>query len=210
MGNCVIKTFLKVIGRGPGEQADYVMLETSDNYEKDELNDFLAANFQDFGVYKNDIINYQKDTENFKNLLLILPFYKRCKLRYETIKNYKPKCLPHIKSALHVEELKAQKIIETMDIIIIKLLIGEFALGESNMEQLLEKFAVDQSTLCDIEKILNLVNIDTEVSGKFLTEPLPATEDLDALPVMPDAENHELRLDDRPFKIEMACSDQFF
>lgn len=66
--------------------------------------------------------------------------------------------------------MKAKKILETLDVVFMKIMIGEFTICSDNVNQLLNKFSIDQTTLCDMEKINTLIDLDEENSKRLLTE----------------------------------------
>nr|ARJ99293.1 U44 [Human betaherpesvirus 6] len=166
MGNC----FRRLSLFGQSTQANYEMLCSSDDLESEELTYFLDMTYKDFGVYQNDIISHQKDTETMKTLLGLLPMYKKTKLRHTIMERCLSNCPNHVKDALCVELMKAEKILQTMDVVFMKTLIGEFSMCTDNLNQLLNKFATDQSTLSDVEKINSLIEIDGENSKRLLVE----------------------------------------
>lgn len=156
---------------------DYQLLTPSDDVQLEELQDFIDTTYKEFGVYKNDIISCQKDDEVIQTLLKLLPLYKKTKVKYETLDRYTTACPAHVKEALRIEHMKAKKILDTLDIVFLKHIIGEFSTCSEHLSQLLEKFTVDQTTLCDMEKIMNLIDIDEQNSKKLLIDINTTVED---------------------------------
>ncbi|ANC96584.1 tegument protein UL51 [macacine betaherpesvirus 9] len=164
MGNCFEKK-----GTSNHFTVNYRVLHPNIS-ESDELLEFLEMKYSDFGLLKHDIINYEKDTETFKTLLQLLPIYKKTKIRYTLMDRCFVNCPNHIKDALQIEVMKAKKILETMDVVFMKMIIGEFSICADNIDQLLNKFSADQTTLCDVEKIKSLIDLDEENSRRLLIE----------------------------------------
>lgn len=174
MGNCVRVT---LASKDDHDSFAYTLLTSGSDVELEELDNFIETTYKEFGIYKNDIVSRQRDGETVMTLLKLLPLYKKTKLKYQIIERCLPGCPSHVKDALEVEHLKAKKIIETMDIVFIKIIIGEFSVCMDNIDHLLNKFTTDQSTLCDMEKIMNLVEIDEENSKRLLVDIDPVLEE---------------------------------
>lgn len=176
--------------------SDYQMLITSDHSDVEELNDFIDSTYTEFGIYKTDILAYKKDSDVIETLLKLLPLYKTTKLRLQILERFIPTSPSHVKDTLHIEYMKAKKILETLDIVFIKQIIGEFSTCAEPLDQLLSKFTADQSTLCDMEKIMNLIELDEQNSKRLLseTDPINDISDLSQLPAVP---THSLDINDK-------------
>ncbi|APZ76273.1 tegument protein [Murid herpesvirus 3] len=197
MGNC-LRAYFKGFSTPP-TSSDYYLLINDDYPEMSELEDFIESQYKDFGIYKNDIINNRTDNEVFASLYKILPIYKRTKLKYQIIEKYMPTCLPHMRDALQVEYKKAKKILEALDVVFLKSIIGEFSICTDNLDCLINKFSTDQSTLCDVNKILNLVEMDGETSKKILMDTDVNDESICDFPALPEVPHGLLEIETKEF-----------
>lgn len=162
---------------------EYVLLKPTDDVDLVDLDSFIRENFSNLGIARSDLVEFDRESEVTKHLLRLLPVYRQCMLRHtrldQLLTNH---CRPHLRSAAEVEQRKSKRVMEMLDVIILKLLVGEFSLSDDeSVERLLEKFSMDQSTLCEVEKIARLVDLDREKSGKLLDSPVSAETETDAI-----------------------------
>nr|WEG69756.1 tegument protein UL51 [Mastomys natalensis cytomegalovirus 3]WEG69896.1 tegument protein UL51 [Mastomys natalensis cytomegalovirus 3]WEG70036.1 tegument protein UL51 [Mastomys natalensis cytomegalovirus 3]WEG70176.1 tegument protein UL51 [Mastomys natalensis cytomegalovirus 3]WEG70316.1 tegument protein UL51 [Mastomys natalensis cytomegalovirus 3] len=152
--------------------SEYIMLKSSDDVEMAELEDFIKDNFDNMGISASDLSEIDRESEVTKHLLKLLPVYKRCVKRHTKLERLLAnRCRPHLRTAAEIECQKSKRVTEALDIVILKLLVGEFAFSEDeSVEKLLEKFSIDQSTLCEVGKIVRLIDMDRESSQRLLTE----------------------------------------
>lgn len=150
---------------------DYILLTTEQDADVVELESFIRDNFSDMGLRAADIATFARDGEVMRHLLRLLPIYKQCAARHEFLAEFlETRCRPHMRPAAEVECQKSRRIVEILDILMLKLVVGEFSLSETDtLERLLEKFSVDQTTLCEVEKIERLINMDRHESAKLMT-----------------------------------------
>lgn len=122
----------------------------------------LEERFEAFGLTRHDIDELRRDNSVTAHMLQLLPIYKQCMQNYSVLsKVLKDKCHPHMRSAAETECYKSLRILEVLDVIILKLLVGEFSVPEQDsLNRLLEKFSADQNTLCEVQRIRQLVSMD--------------------------------------------------
>lgn len=127
--------------------ADYVLLQPSEDVELRELQAFLDENFKQLEITPADLRTFSRDTDVVNHLLKLLPLYRQCQSKCAFLKGYLSEgCLPHTRPAAEVECKKSQRILEALDILILKLVVGEFAMSEADsLEMLLDKFSTDQA-----------------------------------------------------------------
>ncbi|AEV80921.1 tegument protein UL51 [Saimiriine betaherpesvirus 4] len=152
-------------------RADYVLLKPSEDVELQELQEFLQQHFDQLGVTNGDMSNYARDKSVVEHLLKLMPIYKQCQTKCTFLKSYLSEhCRPHMRPSAEVECRKSQRIMEALDVVILKLIIGEFTMSEDeSLEMLLDKFSADQATLCEVQKVMGLVDMDREKSSSMLT-----------------------------------------
>lgn len=150
--------------------AEYIVLKSSDDVDVEELECFLKDNFENLGISMSDLTEIDRESEITRHLLKLLPVYKRCVRRYSRLdKLLSNKCKPHLRNAAEIECQKSKRVVEALDIVMLKLLVGEFSFSEEDsIERLLEKFSVDQTTLCEVSKIVRLIDMDLESSRKLM------------------------------------------
>lgn len=150
---------------------DYVLLKPCADVETTDLENFLKENFSDLGIGPSDISNFARDGDVIKHLLRLLPIYKQCMSKYVFLRQFlSSQCRPHMRSAAEIECQKSKRVLDTLDVVMLKLVIGDFSLSESEgVEKLLEKFSVDQSTLLEIEKLERLIDMDRQESERLMT-----------------------------------------
>lgn len=182
--------------------SEYVALRSTEDLEVTELEAFLRDNFENLGVSAADLAEIDRDSEVVRHLLRLLPVYKRCVRRSSRLDRLlSSHCRPHLRTAAEIECQKSKRVVEALDVVILKLVVGEFSLSDDDsIEKLLEKFSVDQSTLCEVGKIARLIDMDRENSRRLmnsageLTDPDADAEaiseallrELEAAPRVPD------------------------
>lgn len=170
------------------------MLKSSENADVEELEGFLKDNFENLGISMTDLAEIDRESEIVKHLLKLLPVYKRCVRRHSKLdKLLSNQCRPHLRNAAEIECQKSRRVMEALDIVILKLLVGEFSFSEDDsIEHLLEKFSVDQNTLCEVSKIVRLIDMDLESSRKLMeSRGVESSSDtilceLENMPTVPD------------------------
>lgn len=152
--------------------SEYVVLKSGEDVDVAELESFLRNNFENLGISPTDLTEIDRESEVTKHLLRLLPVYKRCVKRHSRLDRLLAnQCRPHLRAAAEIECQKSKRVMEALDVIILKLLVGEFALSdEDSVEKLLEKFSVDQSTLCEVGKIVRLIDMDCESSRRLMDD----------------------------------------
>ncbi|AWV68156.1 M71 protein [Murid betaherpesvirus 1] len=168
--------------------SEYIVLRADEDVDIAELEGFLKDNFGNLGVSSADLSEIDRESEVTKHLLRLLPVYKRCVRRQTRLDRLlSNQCRPHLRNAAEIECQKSKRVMQALDIVILKLLVGEFTLSdEDSVEKLLEKFSVDQSTLCEVGRIVRLIDMDREntqrlVDGREEPAPPPAC-DLSGVP----------------------------
>ncbi|AEV80766.1 tegument protein UL51 [Aotine betaherpesvirus 1] len=151
-------------------RADYVLLKPSVDPDLQELQEFLHEHFDDLGVTSTDLANYTKDREVIGHLLKLMPIYKQCQNKCMFLKGYlSDQCRPHTRPSAEVECRKSQRILEALDVVMLKLIIGEFTISDDeSLEKLLDKFSADQATLCEVQRVMGLVDMDVEKSSSIM------------------------------------------
>lgn len=160
------------------------MLKSGEDVDLAELEAFLRGNFETLGISTTDLSEIDRESEVTRHLLRLLPVYKRCVRRHNRLDRLLAnQCRPHLRAAAEIECQKSKRVMEALDVIILKLLVGEFALSDDDsVERLLEKFSVDQSTLCEVGKITRLIDMDCESSRRLMDDGASETIDVsDAL-----------------------------
>ncbi|QTT59116.1 tegument protein UL51 [Human betaherpesvirus 5] len=157
--------------------ADYVLLQPSEDVELRELQAFLDENFKQLEITPADLRTFSRDTDVVNHLLKLLPLYRQCQSKCAFLKGYLSEgCLPHTRPAAEVECKKSQRILEALDILILKLVVGEFAMSEADsLEMLLDKFSTDQASLVEVQRVMGLVDMDCEKSAYMLEAGAAAT-----------------------------------
>lgn len=153
------------------DRDEYVLLKSGEDVEMADLEEFLRDNFNNMGVGPSDLAALSRDSDVMRHLLSLLPVYRQCMSRYVFLdKLLSGQCLPHMRPAAEVECEKSKRVLQTLDVLMLKLIIGEFSIAEGDtLEKLLDKFSADQSTLCEIGKILRLINMDRQESQVLMT-----------------------------------------
>ncbi|AAM00710.1 tegument protein UL51 [Panine betaherpesvirus 2] len=156
--------------RRPAPVADYVLLQPSEDVELRELQAFLEENFKQLDITPEDLRSFSRDTEVVNHLLKLVPLYRQCQSKCLFLKGYLADgCLPHTRPAAEVECRKSQRILEALDILILKLVVGEFVMSDTeSLEMLLDKFSTDQASLLEVQKVMGLVDMDCEKSAFML------------------------------------------
>ncbi|AFX83385.1 B71 [Murid betaherpesvirus 8] len=158
--------------------SEYIVLRSAEDVDVVELEAFLKDNFENLGITPTDLSEIDREAEVTRHLLRLLPVYKRCVRRYTKLDRLLSNdCRPHLRAAAETECQKSKKVIQALDVVILKLLVGEFSLSdEDSIEKLLEKFSVDQNTLCEVGKIERLIDMDRESSQRLMDKIEPETE----------------------------------
>ncbi|CCE56741.1 M71 protein [Murid betaherpesvirus 1] len=167
--------------------SEYIVLRADEDVDMAELEGFLKDNFGNLGVSSADLSEIDRESEVTKHLLRLLPVYKRCVRRQTRLDRLLAnQCRPHLRNAAEIECQKSKRVMQALDIVILKLLVGEFTLSdEDSVERLLEKFSVDQSTLCEVGRIVRLIDMDRENTQRLVDgreEPAPPLCDLNGVP----------------------------
>lgn len=188
--------------------------------ELTDLEAFLRDNFSDVGIGCSDLTSFTKDSEVVRHLLRLLPIYKQCMSKYVFLSDFlENHCRPHMRPAAEIECQKSKRVLETLDVVMLKLVIGEFSLSENEgVETLLEKFSADQSTLLEIDRVERLIDMDRQESKRLMdTEVADVTRteaiisQLSQIPAVPVEDpnsvvDNAVPSEDRNKKIESAVS----
>lgn len=172
--------------------SDYILLKGDVDVDMADLQHFLKENFRDVGILTNDVASFNKDSEVIKHLLRLLPMYKQCMSKYVFLSGFLDNgCRSHMRKAAEIECQKSKRVLEVLDVLMLKLVIGEFSMTETDtLEKLLDKFSADQSTLCEVEKIERLIDIDREESGRLMSVDIDRDaailKKLTSMPVIPE------------------------
>lgn len=157
---------------------EYILLRPCQDVELSDLETFLRENFSDLGIGCSDLTNFTKDSEVVRHLLRLLPVYKQCMSKYVFLTDFlENRCRPHMRPAAEIECQKSKRVLETLDVVMLKLVIGDFSLSENEgVDRLIEKFSTDQSTLLEIERLERLIDMDRQESKHLMnTEVADAT-----------------------------------
>lgn len=150
---------------------EYVLLRPAQDVDVEELQSFLRDNFEGLGIRAIDLTSFSKDSEMTRHLIKLLPVYRQCTAKHAFLKQFlQNQCKPHMRVAAEIECEKSKRILDTLDVMILKLVIGEFSLSseDGSLERLLEKFSADQTTLCELERIERLVSMDRKESRRLM------------------------------------------
>ncbi|AEV80607.1 tegument protein UL51 [Cercopithecine betaherpesvirus 5] len=156
--------------RRVSQSADYVLLQPSEDMNVQEMHCFFEENFSTLGITPEDLKTFAKDQEVTKHLLKLIPLYRQCQMKCRLLQDFlSDNCQPHTRPAAEVENQKSQRIIQALDVMILKLVVGEFAMSEDDtLEVLLNKFSTDQVALCEVQKVMGLVDMDCDQSTSIL------------------------------------------
>nr|WEG68792.1 tegument protein UL51 [Mastomys natalensis cytomegalovirus 1]WEG68928.1 tegument protein UL51 [Mastomys natalensis cytomegalovirus 1]WEG71156.1 tegument protein UL51 [Mastomys natalensis cytomegalovirus 1] len=170
--------------------SEYIVLKSSEDVDVAELEVFLRENFENLGISATDLTEIDREAEVTRHLLRLLPVYKRCVRRHTKLDRLLAnQCRPHLRAAAEIECQKSKKVMETLDVVILKLLVGQFSLSDDDsVERLLEKFSVDQTTLCEVGKIVRLIDMDRE-NTKRLVSHGDSESDMGLDPILYELEN---------------------
>ncbi|AKT72746.1 Cy100.1 [Cynomolgus cytomegalovirus] len=150
--------------------ADYVLLRPSEDVNMQEMQSFFEENFGTLGITPEDLKAFANDDEVTKHLLKLIPLYRHCQVKCRMLQDYlADSCQPHTRPAAEVENQKSQRIMQALDVMILKLVVGEFSMSEDDtLEVLLNKFSTDQVALCEVQKVMGLVDMDCDQSTSIL------------------------------------------
>lgn len=157
--------------RAPRE-AEYVPLKSAETtVDLDDLEEFVRSTFSDVSITRNDLLAFRRDSEVADRLLRLMPFYKHCAAKCDCLERFlAAPCKSHMRPPAEVELQKCKRVLQTLDVIMLKLVIGEFSFADADsLEGLLEKFSTDQSTLCEVEKLERLIMLDEEESKLLMS-----------------------------------------
>ncbi|QQL09701.1 Ba100.1 [Baboon cytomegalovirus] len=189
------------------ERADYVLLQPSEDMNLQEMQGFFEENFSTLGITPEDLKTFAKDQEVVKHLLKLIPLYRQCQMKCRLLQDYlADNCQPHTRPAAEVENQKSQRILHALDVMMLKLVVGEFSMSEDDtLEVLLNKFSTDQLALCEVQKVMGLVDMDCDQSASILDAAAAASADKvvveedilndEVLAMIPHVPDHEVSSD---------------
>ncbi|ALM25976.1 protein U44 [Proboscivirus elephantidbeta4] len=129
-----------------------------------DMTDLQTVMSYNLGLSSTDITQLIDNEDNKNKLLDILPTYLSYKTKLSRCEDAKETCVDHLRDIVQTEHHKLQFIVNSLEIIMFKIAMGNLEVSDTQIEALATKYATDQTTISDLEKSLRVIDEDKRCS----------------------------------------------
>ncbi|UVZ34359.1 protein U44 [Elephant endotheliotropic herpesvirus 3B] len=129
-----------------------------------DMTDLQTVMSYNLGLSSTDITQLIDNEDNKNKLLDILPTYLSYKTKLSRCEDAKETCVDHLRDIVQTEQHKLQFIVNSLEIIMFKIAMGNLEVSDTQIEALATKYATDQTTISDLEKSLRVIDEDKRCS----------------------------------------------
>ncbi|QOE74417.1 protein U44 [Elephant endotheliotropic herpesvirus 3A] len=157
-----------------------------------DMTDLQTVMSYNLGLSSTDITQLIDNEDNKNKLLDILPTYLSYKTKLSRCEDAKETCVDHLRDIVQTEQHKLQFIVNSLEIIMFKIAMGNLEVSDTQIEALATKYATDQTTISDLEKSLRVIDEDKRCSFTLVNSNV-ASEATAALEESEEEEGDDVR-----------------